>query len=294
MRNILIRILFSALVLGFSFTLAILIGDASITTNFWDSIAVKSWLIIFGIQIAVFLPSFVFKTEHYFDITGGLTFISILIFLSYNLIMKDTPPFFPKLFTLSLIGLWAIRLSSFLFIRVKRAGKDLRFDEIKKNFLRFMVAWILQGLWVFMCLLPVIAMTSSSQSTNFMFSLIGVFLWLTGWLIEVISDIQKTRFNSVATNKGNYINTGLWSISRHPNYFGEFVLWLGITIIAFPSLSGFQYLAILTPIFVYLLLKNVSGVNLLEEIANNRWGDDQNYKDYKKNTPVFFPKIFNR
>ncbi|MBQ22112.1 MAG: hypothetical protein CMD32_01715, partial [Flavobacteriales bacterium] len=195
MRNILIRILFSALVLGFSFTLAILIGDASITTNLWDSIAVKSWLIIFGIQIAVFLPSFVFKTEHYFDITGGLTFISILIFLSYNLIMKDTPPFFPKLFTLSLIGLWAIRLSSFLFIRVKRAGKDLRFDEIKKNFLRFMVAWILQGLWVFMCLLPVIAMTSSSQSTNFMFSLIGVFLWLTGWLIEVISDIQKTRFN---------------------------------------------------------------------------------------------------
>jgi steroid 5-alpha reductase family enzyme len=294
MRNILIRILFSALVLGFSFTLAILIGDVSITTNFWDSIAVKSWLIIFGIQIAVFLPSFVFKTEHYFDITGGLTFISILIFLSYNLIMKDNPPFFPKLFTLSLIGLWAIRLSSFLFIRVKRAGKDLRFDEIKKNFLRFMIAWILQGLWVFMCLLPVIAMTSSSQSTNFMFSLIGVFLWLTGWLIEVVSDIQKTRFNAVATNKGNFINTGLWSISRHPNYFGEFVLWLGITIIAFPSLSGFQYLAILTPIFVYLLLKNVSGVNLLEEIANNRWGDDQNYKDYKKNTPVFFPKIFNR
>ena len=208
--------------------------------------------------------------------------------------IKDSPPFFPKLFTLSLIGLWAIRLSSFLFIRVKRAGKDLRFDEIKKNFLRFMVAWILQGLWVFMCLLPVIAMTSSSQSTNFMFSLIGVFLWLTGWLIEVVSDIQKTRFNAVATNKGNFINTGLWSISRHPNYFGEFVLWLGITIIAFPSLSGFQYLAILTPIFVYLLLKNVSGVNLLEEIANNRWGDDQNYKDYKKNTPVFFPKIFNR
>jgi len=294
MRNILIRILFSALVLGFSFTLAILIGDVSITTNLWDSIAVKSWLIIFGIQIAVFLPSFVFKTEHYFDITGGITFISILIFLSYNLIMKDNPPFFPKLFTLSLIGLWAIRLSSFLFIRVKRAGKDLRFDEIKKNFLRFMIAWILQGLWVFMCLLPVIAMISSSQSTNFIFSLIGVFLWLTGWLIEVISDIQKTRFNAVATNKGNFINTGLWSISRHPNYFGEFVLWLGITIIAFPSLSGFQYLAILTPIFVYLLLKNVSGVNLLEEIANNRWGDDQNYKDYKKNTPVFFPKIFNR
>lgn len=294
MRNILIRILFSTLVLGFSFTLAILIGDSSITTNLWDSIAVKSWLIVFGIQIAVFLPSFVFKTEHYFDITGGLTFISILIFLSYNLIMKDTPLFFPKLFTLSLIGLWAIRLSSFLFIRVKRAGKDLRFDEIKKNFLRFMVAWILQGLWVFMCLLPVIAMTSSSKSTNFMFSLIGVFLWLTGWLIEVISDIQKTRFNAVATNKGNFINTGLWSISRHPNYFGEFVLWLGITVITFPSLSGFQYLAILTPIFVYLLLKNVSGVNLLEEIANKRWGDDQNYKDYKKNTPVFFPKIFNR
>ena len=294
MKNTFISIIFLILVLASSFVLALLVGDISNGIDFWNSITLKSWCIIFGIQIVIFLPSFIFKTEHYFDITGGLTFILILVFLTYSLITKSDLLYSSKLIPLFLISLWAIRLSSFLFLRVKRSGKDVRFDEIKTNFFRFMIAWVLQGLWVFICLLPVIIMVSSNESTSFMFILPGVSLWVIGWLIEVISDIQKTRFNSNLKNKGNFISSGLWSISRHPNYFGELILWIGVTIIALPAFSGLQYLGCITPLFVYLLLNKISGVNLLEEIADNRWGDDSNYQKYKRKTPVFFPKIFNK
>ena len=162
MKNTFISILFLILVLAFSFGIALLVGDTSNGIDFWNSITLKSWCIIFGIQIVVFLPSFIFKTEHYFDITGGLTFILILVFLTYSLITKSDLLYSSKLIPLFLISLWAIRLSSFLFLRVKRSGKDVRFDEIKTNFFRFMIAWVLQGLWVFICLLPVIIMVSSN------------------------------------------------------------------------------------------------------------------------------------
>ena len=294
MKNTLISILFLILVLAFSFGIALLVGDTSNGIDFWNSITLKSWGIIFGIQLVVFLPSFVFKTEHYFDLTGGLTFIIILAFLTFNVVTNSDLLNSSKLIPLFLVSLWAIRLSSFLFLRVKRTGKDIRFDQIKTNFFRFMIAWILQGLWVFICLLPVIIMVSSSESTNILFVLPGVLLWVIGWAVEVVSDTQKTRFNSNSKNKGNFISTGLWSISRHPNYFGELILWIGITIIALPTFSGLQYLGCITPLFVYLLLNKISGVNLLEEIANNRWGNNSNYQEYKIKTPVFFPKFFNK
>ena len=294
MKNTFISILFLILVFAFSYGIAYLVGDISNGIDFWNSVTLKSWGIIFGIQIVVFLPSFFFKTEHYFDLTGGLTFIIILAFLSFKVLTNSDLLNYSKLLPLFLVSLWAIRLSSFLFLRVKRSGKDIRFDEIKTNFFRFMIAWILQGLWVFICLLPVIIMVSSSKSTNILFILPGVLLWVIGWSVEVVSDIQKTRFNSNSKNKGNFISTGLWSISRHPNYFGELILWIGITIIALPTFSGLQYLGCITPLFVYLLLNKISGVNLLEEIANNRWGNNSNYQEYKIKTPVFFPKFFNK
>lgn len=291
MKNTFISILFLVLVLSLSFIIALLVVDSSDGINFWNSVPIKSWLIIFGIQIIVFLPSFIFKTEHYFDLTGGLTFILIVLFLTLSVFSNSKPLDYNKLIPLFFVSIWAVRLSSFLFIRVKRIGKDIRFDELKTKFFRFMIAWILQGLWVFICLLPLIIMISSSESTNIFFILPGTLLWIIGWTFEVISDSQKTRFNSNMQNKGNFISSGLWSISRHPNYFGELILWVGITIIALPTFSGLQFLGCITPLFVYLLLNKVSGVNLLEEIANKRWGNDPKYQEYKKNTPIFFPKF---
>ena len=126
---------------------------------------------------------------------------------------------------------------------------------------------------------------------NDVFLYIGIVAWLTGFLFEVIADQQKRVFNSNPDNKGKFIDSGLWSISRHPNYFGEIILWYGIAIITFPSLEGWQYITLISPIFVTLLLTKVSGLNLLEERADKKWGELEDYKEYEKNTSLLIPFI---
>ena len=247
------------------------------------------WFLIFIIQIIVFIPSFIFKTEHYYDLTGGITFISTII-ISYLVKIQLDQYDITSLLLLLFISVWALRLSSFLFFRVKRSGEDVRFIKIKQSFSQFLMTFTIQGLWVFMCLFPAIIVMSSNQNIFNSFTIVGSILWVVGFLIEIISDYQKTQFNKV--NKGSFISSGLWSRSRHPNYFGEFLLWLGITIISFPYFEGYLYTALISPLFVYLLLNKVSGVNLLENIAEKRWGDNKKYIEYKNRTPVFFPKIF--
>tara|TARA_B100000609_G_scaffold1641_1_gene1202 strand:+ start:145 stop:999 length:855 start_codon:yes stop_codon:yes gene_type:complete len=247
------------------------------------------FILTFLVQFIVFLPSYSYQTEHYYDLTGGVTFISVILFSLYA-----------KYITLGLdlrstiIGLmiviWALRLSSFLFLRVKKAGEDVRFKEIKKSFSRFLLAFTLQGFWVFMCTFPALIVLTSSNFEVDIFLILGSSLWLFGFLYEVIADKQKSNFN--INNKGKFISSGLWSLSRHPNYFGEITLWTGITIISITVLSGFQYLALLTPLFIFRLLNNISGVNLLEDIGNKRWGSEKDYQTYIKKTPKFFPKIF--
>ena len=247
------------------------------------------WFLIFIIQIIVFIPSFIFKTEHYYDLTGGVTFLSTII-ISYLVKIQLDQYDITSLLLVLFISVWALRLSSFLFFRVKRSGEDVRFTKIKQSFSQFLMTFTLQGLWVFMCLFPAIIVMSSNQNIFNSFTIFGSILWVVGFLIEIISDYQKTQFNKI--NKGSFISSGLWSRSRHPNYFGEFLLWLGITIISFPYFEGYQYTALISPLFVYLLLNKVSGVNLLENIAEKRWGDNKKYIEYKNRTPVFFPKIF--
>ncbi len=247
------------------------------------------WFLIFIIQIIVFIPSFIFKTEHYYDLTGGVTFLSTII-ISYLVKIQLDKYDITSLLLVLFISVWALRLSSFLFFRVKRSGEDVRFTKIKQSFSQFLMTFTIQGLWVFMCLFPAIIVMSSNQNIFNSFTIFGSILWVVGFLIEIISDYQKTQFNKV--NKGSFISSGLWSRSRHPNYFGEFLLWLGITIISFPYFEGYQYTALISPLFVYLLLNKVSGVNLLENIAEKRWGDNKKYIEYKNRTPVFFPKIF--
>ena len=247
------------------------------------------FILTFLVQFIVFLPSYSYQTEHYYDLTGGVTFISVILFSLYA-----------KYITLGLdlrstiIGLmiviWALRLSSFLFLRVKKVGEDVRFKEIKKSFSRFLLAFTLQGFWVFMCTFPALIVLTSSNFEVDIFLVLGSSLWLFGFLYEVIADKQKSNFN--INNKGKFISSGLWSLSRHPNYFGEITLWTGITVISITVLSGFQYLALLTPLFIFRLLNNISGVNLLEDIGNKRWGSEKDYQTYIKKTPKFFPKIF--
>ena len=164
-------------------------------------------------------------------------------------------------------------------------------SEWKKNFHQFLRVWTLQGLWVFLTsVAAVTAITSRKIIEPDLFLYIGSFLWVFGFLFESIADYQKRKFRS--ENKNKFIQSGLWSVSRHPNYFGEIVLWFGIALIAFPTLVGPQYVSLISPLFVYLLLTRVSGVHILEKHADDTWGKNKDYKAYKEKTPVLFPKIF--
>ena len=288
MKNIFFLILSIVVLLLIPFSLAYLSSLNSIS-SIWESILIRSFILIFIIQIIVFIPSFIFKTEHYFDLTGGITFIIVILYAFYEKFQIIEFIDFRSVILVLFILIWSLRLSLYLFFRVK-VGGDVRFIEIKKNFLRFMRAWIFQGTWVFICSFPVLIVLLNKPLENDLFLYVGIFFWVFGFLFEVIADRQKVIFNK--TNKGKFISTGLWSFSRHPNYFGELVLWLGITIISLPTFLEFQYLGLITPIFIYLLLTKVSGVNLLEELAEKRWGNSKDYILYKNNTPVFFPRLF--
>lgn len=242
----------------------------------------------FLVQWLVFIPSYWFQTEKFFDLTGSLTYISVtIIAVLFSPVIDNR-----SLLLAGLVAIWAIRLGAFLFRRIQKAGKDDRFDELKPSFFRFLNVWTIQGLWVtFTAAAALVAITTSVRKELDVFALVGFFVWVFGFAIEVIADSQKSRFSANPANKGKFIQTGLWSRSRHPNYFGEIVLWLGIAIIAIPVLQGWQWVAMISPLFVTLLLTRVSGVPLLEKKADAKWGGQEDYEKYKKNTPVLIPRL---
>ncbi len=240
----------------------------------------------FGIQWLAFIPAYLAQTEHFFDLTGSLTFVSLAMIA---LVLSDAPDT-RAIILCALISVWAIRLGSFLFKRVKKDGSDGRFDEIKPVPTRFFLTWTLQGAWVFLTLSAALAaMTTSVRLPLGPLAWLGIMLWLTGFTIEVIADAQKRVFRKNTANNGRFITSGLWAWSRHPNYFGEITLWLGVALIAAPVLSGWQWLTMISPLFVVFLLTKVSGIPLLEARAENRWGNDAEYQAYKARTSRLIP-----
>ena len=242
----------------------------------------------FLIQWLVFIPAYLMQTEKFFDLTGSITYISVILIAVFFSTGVDVR----SILLAALVVIWAIRLGSFLFGRIQKAGKDDRFDEIKPSFIRFLNVWTIQGLWVtFTIAAALVAITTSNQKGLDGFAVVGFLIWIFGFAFEVVADSQKSRFSANPDNKGKFIQTGLWSRSRHPNYFGEIVLWVGVAIIALPVLQGWQWVALISPLFVTLLLTRVSGVPLLEQKADKKWGGQEDYESYKKRTPVLIPRL---
>jgi steroid 5-alpha reductase family enzyme len=182
-------------------------------------------------------------------------------------------------------------LGTFLFRRIQKAGEDRRFREIKTSFPRFLIAWTLQGLWISFSLAAALAViTSSIERELETFAILGLLVWILGFGIEVVADRQKSKFKNNPENEGKFIQNGLWSWSRHPNYFGEIVLWIGIAIIAIPVLSGWQWVTMISPVFITFLLTKISGVPMLEKRADEKWGGQDDYEKYKASTPVLIPR----
>ena len=242
------------------------------------------------IQFLIFVPSFLFQTEKFYDLTGSLTYISVTSIAYFSL---DNPTTIDTILYLYVI-VWAGRLGIFLFRRINKDGKDERFDKAKKKFFWFLQYWMGQAAWVvFTAGASILAILSPVETELGVLAFIGIFLWWSGFLIEVIADYQKRKFRETSDPKTEFISNGLWARSRHPNYFGEITLWIGMAVLSLSSLSGIEYVtAIVSPVFVYLLLIKAEGVPMLERIAEERYGGLPEYQQYKENTPVFMMKIF--
>lgn len=245
-------------------------------------------LLAFIIQWVLFIPAYIFQTEKFYDLAGSITYISVVSYSFYNNYNSNDLNFGNIILSL-LIIVWAIRLGSFLFIRIKKAGEDIRFREIKKSPSRFFMTWTLQGMWVSICSACALSGIANGIEINSYFYL-GLLIFTLGFITEIIADNQKSKFRKDPNNKDKFITSGIWKYSRHPNYLGEITLWTGVAIMSFSSLSGLQLITLISPVFTYLLLVYVSGVRLLEARGKRKWGHLESYQEYIKNTPTLLFK----
>jgi steroid 5-alpha reductase family enzyme len=241
----------------------------------------------FAINWLVFIPSALGRTERYYDLTGGVTYVSVTVaavLLSGRLDLRAS-------LVAAMVLIWSLRLATFLFLRIARAGHDRRFDDLKNRPLRFLMAWTLQGLWVLVTAAAALAViTGGVRKPLGAVGVAGLAIWAIGMLIEAVADRQKSRFRADPENEGAFIDVGLWAWSRHPNYFGEIVLWTGMALVAVPVLDGWQWATLVSPVFVAFLLIKVSGIPMLEAKADERWGGQERYEQYKRRTPVLIPR----
>ena len=256
------------------------------------SVIVKNAVLLaYVIHWIAYIPAYVFQTEKFYDLTGSVTYLSVVwfVFLStYQSISLN----FGNLILVLLISIWTIRLGLFLFMRIHKAGEDKRFRTIKTSASQFFMTFTLSGLWVTLCsMCALVAISSPEGLVMNALTYIRIILFIIGFGIEIVADNQKTAFRSIEANKDSFITSGLWSKSRHPNYFGEVLLWFAIAVISFSSLEGLQLITLISPVFTYILLVYVSGVRMLEDMNDKKWADDEQYKFYKKNTPMLFPKL---
>ena len=277
-----LNILFAAIAFSFTMTIAYLAKS---------DIVMQAVMLAFLIQWVAYIPAYIFQTEKFYDLTGSLSYLTVIwfVFFSSNNLSGLN---IQNLIVVTLISIWAIRLGTFLFGRIHKDGEDKRFRTIKTSASQFFMTWTLQGMWVSICTMCAITAISSSQGiiANALFYL-GLAFFIVGFAIEVVSDQQKSAFRAVPENKEKFITSGLWSKSQHPNYFGEILLWSAIALLSISSLNGTQYLTLISPIFTYVLLVYISGVRMLDDMGNKKWGHLEEYKEYKRNTPTLILKL---
>jgi steroid 5-alpha reductase family enzyme len=244
-------------------------------------------ILAFAVNWLVYIPANIYQTEKYYDLTGSLTYLTVIAIAC----LFSGPLDARSALVALMVVIWALRLGSFLFRRISADGKDARFDKIKVNPLRFFLTWTLQGTWVALTAASaLVIITTETRLPIDIFAIIGLTMWVAGFAIEIIADNQKSQFRANPKNAGRFITTGLWAWSRHPNYFGEILLWTGITVASLPLLVGWQWVTIISPIFVIFLLTKVSGIPMLAKAGQKKWGDEPEYKDYIQRTPKLVPR----
>jgi steroid 5-alpha reductase family enzyme len=244
-----------------------------------------SFLISLVVNAAFFAFAAVRKTDVVTDLSYSLSFAVLAVVLP-SLGAREPV----QLAASILVLIWAVRLGGYLLTRILKIKVDHRFDEMRDKPLRFARFWLLQAISVAVIMLPVSYLVSRDAAPGFgLWAIAGASVWFVGLAIEAVADAQKSAFKAKAENRERFITSGLWRYSRHPNYFGEMLVWWGLFVFAVPFLDGAAFAVVIGPVFITLLLLFVSGIPLLEQSAEAKYGDDPAYRDYKRRTSILVP-----
>ncbi len=225
------------------------------------------------------------RTDVVTDLSYSLTFALLAVALPFTGAAEPV-----QLIAALLVLLWAVRLGGYLFRRILRMKVDHRFDEMRDDPLRFARFWFLQAITVALVMLPVSYLLDRQHPPGIgAWTITGSAVWLVGAVVEAVADAQKSAFRGKDENRGRFIAGGLWRYSRHPNYFGEILVWWGLFAYTVPFLDGAAFAVVAGPVFITLLLLFVSGIPLVERSADEKYGHDPAYRDYKRRTSVLVP-----
>ncbi|HKM07699.1 MAG TPA: DUF1295 domain-containing protein [Sphaerochaeta sp.] len=244
----------------------------------------ETLIIAFVINTVFFIYAFIRKTDVVTDLSYSLSFFLATTYIY----MVHAEKNLVQTMLLVIVALWALRLGSYLLSRILATKTDHRFDDKRDSFVRFGIFWLLQATAVWVILLPVtFAMGSKALVIDMPFLIAGFVISIFGLIYEAVADYQKNTFKK--KNPKTLITSGLWATSRHPNYFGEILVWWGTLVVVLPYLSGSAFLVALGPVFITLLLLFVSGVNLLEKSWKEKYGQEAYYQEYVRQTSIFIP-----
>ena len=238
--------------------------------------------VLFWFILSVFL-----KRNDIVDMAWGLGFIYVSIWVALS-----TDHGLLQYIVFGLVFLWAIRLSIHLLIRLKGKPEDYRYSNwrnkwVKSFYVRsFFQVYVLQNILLLIIAIPLVLASINAQKELHFTSLIpGLVIWLYGFYWQATADYQLFQFKKDSANKGKIIQVGLWSRSRHPNYYGELCMWWGVCICIMPY--SFGWLGIISPLLISWLIIRVSGIPMLEA----KYKGNKEFEDYQKKVPVLIPKI---
>lgn len=242
-------------------------------------------IVSLGINISLFLVAYFLKTDKLTDAAYALSFMVLALF---GLLSGEATT--SRLLVTAMVLTWALRLGGFLLYRIQKIGRDQRFDAWRHSFWLLGRFWVLQAITAWVVMLPVLFALSKSNIDMHVLIFLGIAIWLGGLGLESVADLQKFRFSQNPRNKNKWIAEGVWSWSRHPNYFGEMTIWVGMYIAVFLSLTGVEkVIGLASPLFIIGILLFATGIPILEKKADERWGSNKAYQDYKKRTSILIP-----
>ncbi|NND06568.1 MAG: DUF1295 domain-containing protein [Saprospiraceae bacterium] len=248
----------------------------------WD-VFIWAFITAVSVNLVAFSFAYTFQTDKLTDLTYATTFILISLL---GLLSNETS--FPHLIVASLIILWALRLGFYLLRRVHLVGRDERFDEMRPRLVSYLGFWSLQALTCFVVSLPLLILFSEVSIEISNVYITGLFIAVSGLLLEAIADREKYHFKKKHPNQ--FMKSGCWRYIRHPNYTGEILFWIGISITAISTPYG--YLSLLSPLWISLLLIRISGIPLLQEKWKIKYGQDPRFRSYMKNTWNLIPYLY--